>query len=132
MTRWMWFVSGDWGKEHPKIASERVHVCKFIWLADSYVHVYTYLFGMCIRITGVRTKINWFPVSFQLYYINSALGLYFPYDFCLFGEMDAVLSYSLRYIPAIVTSSVCVTLLIVYKLVTIDLKLKKLFLLFPL
>ena len=51
----------------------------------------------------------------QLYYLNSALSLYFPYDFCLFHEMDAVLSYGLRYIPIMITSSVCLILLILYK-----------------
>ena len=51
----------------------------------------------------------------QLYYFNSVLSLYFPYDFCLFKEMDAVLSYGLRYIPIVITSSVCIILFIVYK-----------------
>ena len=50
----------------------------------------------------------------QLYYFNSVLSLYFPYDFCLFKEMDAVLSYGLRYIPIVITTSVCIILFIVY------------------
>ncbi|XP_065899024.1 uncharacterized protein [Dysidea avara] len=54
-----------------------------------------------------------------LYYFSSVLGLYFPYDFCLFNGMDVILSYWLRYIPVIITSSVCVTLLIIYKKCTV-------------
>ncbi len=47
-----------------------------------------------------------FPVTFEkispyLYYITSASGLYFPYDFCLHNNMDALQVYSLRYIPAL-------------------------------
>ena len=35
----------------------------------------------------------------QLYYVSSAVSLYFPYDFCLYPGMTALVSYSLRYIP---------------------------------
>lgn len=45
-----------------------------------------------------------FPVTFEtlspyLAYVGSALGLYFPYDFCLHPNMPALGSYTLRYIP---------------------------------
>ena len=39
----------------------------------------------------------------QLYYISSAVSLYFPYDFCLYPGMTALVSYSLRYIPLLLT-----------------------------
>ena len=53
----------------------------------------------------------------QLYFLSSGLSLYFPYDFCLFDEIDAIVSYGLRYIPAITTSVVVIALFAVYKLV---------------
>ena len=34
-------------------------------------------------------------------YVSSALGFYFPYDFCLYSDMTAVVSYVLKFIPAI-------------------------------
>lgn len=45
-----------------------------------------------------------FPVTFEevrpyLVYVASALGLYFPYDFCLYEEASALASYAFRYIP---------------------------------
>ncbi len=50
-----------------------------------------------------------FPYTFErlspyLEYISSALGLYFPYDFCLHSDMPASGVYALRYIPALVAS----------------------------
>ena len=53
----------------------------------------------------------------QLYYLSSGLSLYFPYDFCLFDEMDAVTSYGLRYIPIMTTGIVVMVLFTIYKLV---------------
>ena len=45
-----------------------------------------------------------FPVTFSnvrklLYYISSGLALYFPYNFCLYGAMNPLVSYLLRYLP---------------------------------
>ena len=45
-----------------------------------------------------------FPLDFStvhgvLYYVSSALSLYFPYDFCLYAKMSAQVSYLLRYLP---------------------------------
>ena len=51
--------------------------------------------------------------SLQLHYISSAVSLYFPYDFCLYPGMSAVASYSIRYIPFLLTvivSIVCYSL----------------------
>ena len=42
-----------------------------------------------------------FPYS-QLYYINSALGLYFPWDACLFPGATALDTHALRFIPVII------------------------------
>lgn len=50
-----------------------------------------------------------FPVTFDqvrpyLVYISSALGLYFPYDFCLYDEASALASYAFRYLPLLVAA----------------------------
>ena len=47
-----------------------------------------------------------FPVTFEklspyLAYVGSALGLYFPYDFCLHSNMSAVPVDALRYTPVL-------------------------------
>lgn len=47
-----------------------------------------------------------FPVTFEklsfyAVYVSSALGIYFPYDFCLHSDMSASGIYALRYIPAL-------------------------------
>lgn len=50
-----------------------------------------------------------FPVTFEqvrpyLVYVSSALGLYFPYDFCLYDEASALASYAFRYLPVLVAA----------------------------
>ena len=50
-----------------------------------------------------------FPVTFEqvrpyLVYVSSALGLYFPYDFCLYDEASALASYAFRYLPLLVAA----------------------------
>ena len=50
-----------------------------------------------------------FPVTFEqvgpyLVYVSSALGLYFPYDFCLYDEASALASYAFRYLPLFVAA----------------------------
>lgn len=52
-----------------------------------------------------------FFLSFQLYYIGSALSFYLPYDFCLYSNMSALVSYTLRFIPAVVVSVTILTYL---------------------
>lgn len=47
---------------------------------------------------------NYFPVTFEkvrpfMFYVASALGLYFPYDFCLNSGMSALVAYTIRYMP---------------------------------
>ena len=62
-----------------------------------------------------------FPVTFSavhkaLYYISSGLALYFPYDFCLYGAMNPLVSYLLRYLPLFtVVPTVTATLAIKHK-----------------
>ncbi|XP_065907815.1 uncharacterized protein [Dysidea avara] len=58
---------------------------------------------------------QYFPATFSavqpyLYYISSAISLYFPYDFCLYSEMSAVVSYTIRYIPLLLTVVISVIL----------------------
>ena len=38
----------------------------------------------------------------QLYYLGSASGFYFAYDFCLYDKMSYEMAYFLRYIPLFV------------------------------
>ena len=50
-----------------------------------------------------------FPVTFEqvrpyLVYVSSALGLYFPYDFCLYDEASPLASYAFRYLPLLVAA----------------------------
>ena len=41
-------------------------------------------------------------VSFQMYFLGSASGFYFLYDFCLYDKMSSEMAYFLRYIPMFV------------------------------
>ena len=50
-----------------------------------------------------KAQLLLFVLCTQLQYISSATSLYFPYDFCLYSEMTTVISYSLRYIPFLLT-----------------------------
>ena len=43
----------------------------------------------------------------QMFYLGSLLGLYFPYDFCLYPNATAVEVHTIRYIPFIVALVVC-------------------------
>ena len=38
----------------------------------------------------------------QLYFLGSASGFYFVYDFCLYDKMSSEMAYFLRYIPLFV------------------------------
>lgn len=42
-------------------------------------------------------------------YVSSGLGLYFPYDFCLYPGMPALVAFGLKFIPAAVAVVVGVT-----------------------
>ena len=42
-----------------------------------------------------------------MFYLGSLLGLYFPYDFCLFPNATAVEVYAIKYIPFMVALVVC-------------------------
>ena len=58
------------------------------WLHDTLLCV---LICICVNVN--------FIMLLQLHYISSAISLYFPYDFCLYPGMTALVSYSIRYIP---------------------------------
>ncbi len=40
----------------------------------------------------------------QMLYASSATGLYFPWDFCLYPGMTALVSFSPRFIPAVIAT----------------------------
>ena len=42
-----------------------------------------------------------------MFSLGSLLGLYFPYDFCLYPNATAVEVYTIKYIPFIVALTVC-------------------------
>lgn len=59
-----------------------------------------------------------FPLTFELvqpylFYIASATGLYFPYDFCLHSNLDAPGAYALRYLPVALAMVVTTIVLII-------------------
>ena len=41
-------------------------------------------------------------MNLQLYFLGSASGFYFIYDFCLYDKMSSEMAYFLRYIPLFV------------------------------
>ena len=44
---------------------------------------------------------------FQMYFINSLLSLYFPYDFCLYSGATPLAMYAFRYLPLCLTIIIC-------------------------
>ena len=48
-----------------------------------------------------------------VYYVASATGLYFPYDFCLHSGLDAPGVYALRYLPLTVAVVVTIVVLLI-------------------
>ena len=47
---------------------------------------------------------------YQMLYTSSALSLYFPYDFCLSSDTDALTTFGLKFIPPAIAflMSLCV------------------------
>ena len=45
----------------------------------------------------------------QMLYVASGLGLYFPYDFCLYPAMPALVQFGLKFIPPAVALVVAIT-----------------------
>ena len=41
---------------------------------------------------------------FQMLYLSSASGFYFPWDFCLYPGMTALVSFSPRFTPALIAT----------------------------
>ena len=48
----------------------------------------------------------------QLYFLGSASGFYFIYDFCLYDKMSSEMAYFLRYIPLLVGVLISISVLI--------------------
>lgn len=44
------------------------------------------------------------PLVFQMLYLGSGLGLYFPWDICLYPGMTAIVSYSPKFIPIVIAT----------------------------
>ena len=57
----------------------------------------------------------------QMFYLGSLLGLYFPYDFCLYPNATAVEVYAIKYIPFIVALVVCTVFGVLTRLVVVHL-----------
>ena len=55
-----------------------------------------------------------------MFYLGSLLGLYFPYDFCLYPNATAVEVYAIKYIPFIVALVVCTVFGVLTRLVVDD------------
>jgi hypothetical protein len=41
-------------------------------------------------------------------YVSSALGLYFPYDFCLYPGMTTLVAFGLKFIPSALAVAIAV------------------------
>ena len=50
-----------------------------------------------------------------MFYLGSLLGLYFPYDFCLYPNATAVEVYAIKYIPLILASIICPSVIVAAK-----------------
>ena len=53
-----------------------------------------------------------FGVWFQMLFTSSALNLYFPYDFCLSPKTEALVTFTVKFIPPLIAfvMSVVVTI----------------------
>ena len=47
----------------------------------------------------------------QLLFVGSASGFYFPYDFCLYGNMSSQMAYFIRFLPLFVAIITCAIVL---------------------
>lgn len=50
--------------------------------------------------------------SLQLYYIASASGFYFVYDFCLYGGLSPEMAYFIRCLPLLLALLTCIPVLL--------------------
>ncbi|XP_065908083.1 uncharacterized protein [Dysidea avara] len=77
----------------------------------SSVTIFSWLYPVLFYIQVTPYIAQYFPVTFSavqpyLHYISSAASLYFPYDFCIYPGMTALVSYSLRYTPVLLFSTI--------------------------
>ena len=71
-------------------------------------HKNDYCMQICIHTPAFRVCITCSRAHLsQMFYLGSLLGLYFPYDFCLYPNATAVEVYAIKYIPFMVALVVC-------------------------
>ena len=75
---------------------------------------------VCISTITIHIHNVYFYSSIQLHYLSSAVGLYFPYDFCLYPGMTPVASYSLRYIPFLLVTIISIVFFTAHRYNTLD------------
>ncbi len=51
-------------------------------------------------------------LSHQMLYASSVLGMYFPFDFCLYPGMPSLVAFGLKFIPAILAAIVAVIVMV--------------------
>ena len=61
----------------------------------------------CVYQIWLVLKSSFPPSPLQLLFASSATGFYFVYDFCLYGNMSALVSYTIRYLPLLVALLLC-------------------------
>lgn len=49
---------------------------------------------------AVCMSLSLFPLDPQMLYVSSAVGLYFPNDFCLYPGMSSLVTFGLKFIPS--------------------------------
>ena len=77
-------------------------VCIGILLLSKSLPVWVYPCLFYVQVApyiAENFQLDFSTVRSVLYYVSSALSLYFPYDFCLYKNMSAEVSYLLRYLP---------------------------------
>ncbi|XP_065905479.1 uncharacterized protein [Dysidea avara] len=105
----------DCGYDHAMLivglGTANVIVIIVILLSHATLLAWLYPFLYYIQVTPYIAK--YFPLTFgaiqpYLHYISSTISLYFPYDFCLYPGMTALVSYTIRYIPFVLTTVIAV------------------------
>ena len=82
----------------------------FLTLEKITLHLMTKLENMLVYITFAHMYQSYSHVRlciFQMYFINSLLSLYFPYDFCLYSGATPLAMYAFRYFPLCLTIIIC-------------------------
>ena len=88
---------------------------------NAHTHTHTWTHNMYTNTVAIYSYtiinnniiLNCINKHLQLYYISSALGFYFPFDFCLHEDMNALISYALRFLPALIASFVLPSIILI-------------------